>query len=346
MSRGATMLAAAVICVSSIWSGAPAPAAVGSPIAEIMNPENSKVFRPGDVALVDGNAFAGLGVHAVKLEFWLLNRLERAVLAGCGACKTGTAAYWKYDASGLIPGYYVVKAYAVDNAGNFSPPASRGFVYGLQQAPTVTPPAPPQVPGGPKLPVPPTIVPQVPGTALPGAGGPVKIGGGTGEPNQNVRIRETSLGPIGSVRSDDDGTWQMTTRLPSGTYRFRARAIDDAGRPSRWSKITVIQVDSDRPLLDVIGEDERVFLPTDPVVIEGTLFDERAPAAIRLEYWLADEVVLVDLADCIACGQQQTVWQHRPQGLAPGYYHVRITAWDQAGNAAHQAQTTFITTSP
>lgn len=340
LGRGARMVGAAALAVPILVQPTTSPAAMESPVAEIVNPENSKIFRPGDVPLVDGNAFAGLGVHAVKLEFWLLNRLERQVLAQCTACTTSTASYWTYSADGLTPGYYVVKAYAVDNAGNFSPAAQRGFVYGLHTVATPTPPTTPNVPLPPGTIPPPTVeVPQ--GPPLPGATGPVTIGGQTAEPGQTVRVREQTLGPLGMSRSDEDGAWTFSTRLPTGVYKFRVRAHDREGR-SPWSRIYTIAVDADRPLLGVTTPADTVFLPTQPAVLEGTLFDEQAPAKIRLQYWLLDDVVLTQELRCPACSQQEFVWQHRPQGLSPGYYVVRISAYDASGNPSHNASTSFV----
>lgn len=337
------MVGAAILAVPIFWTGSPSnvSAGVGSPVAEIVNPENSKIFRPGDVPLVDGNAFAGLGVHAVKLEFWLGNKMERVVLAGCQACKKSTASYWTYQADGLLPGYYVVKAYAVDNAGNFSPAAQRGFVYGLQTINTPNTPPAPALPGGPGQ-VPPPTIDDPPNVPLPGADGPTTIRGGTSSPGQTVRVKETSLGPLGSVESDDDGNWTFKTRLPSGTYRFRVRAIDeDAGR-SRWSRIYRIKIDADRPILGVTTPGDTVFLPTQPVAIEGTLFDRQAPARVRVEYWLLDDVVLVQNAFTTLTSTGTMAWQSVPQNLQPGYYYVRISAYDQAGNPSHNASTTFV----
>lgn len=334
------MVGAATLAIPLFVQPGIAPAGIEQPVAEITNPENSKIFRPGDVPLVDGNAFAGLGVHAVKLEFWLLNRLERAVLAECSACTTSTASYFTYAAEGLLPGYYVVKAYAVDNAGNFSPAAQRGFVYGLQTITTPTPPAGPNVPLPPGTIPPPTVV-TPPAPALPGATGPVTIGGTTAEPGQQVRVKEQTLGPLGTTRSDEDGSWTFTTRLPTGQYRFRVRAQDEEGR-SAWSRIYRIGVDADRPLLGIETPADTVFLPMQPIVLEGTLFDEQAPAKIRLQYWLLDDVVLTEEVRCPACAQQEFVWSHRPDGLAPGYYVVKIGAYDQAGNASHNAETSFV----
>lgn len=317
-----------------------APAAGSSPVAEIVNPENAKVFQPGDVPLVDGNAFAGLGVNAVKLEFWLANRVERAVLAECAACGTGTATYWNYKADGLKPGYYIVKAYAVDNTGQFSGAATRGFVYGLHTVSTPQTPPVPQLPSTPDAPAVPTITP--PDGILPAAGRPAVIGGRSGAPGEEIRVRETSLGPLGSVRSDSDGNWRFETRLPSGTYRFRVRAIDEDGDTSRWSRVYKIEIDAQRPILSILTQDDTVILPTQPIVIEGTLNDDRGVAAVKVEYWLFDKVVLSDWADCQACGARNMIWEHFPEGLSPGYYYVRVSAWDAAGNQSHNAKTTFI----
>jgi len=340
LGRGTRMVGAATLIVPLLVQPGVTQAAVDSPIAEITNPENSKIFRPGDVPLVDGNAFAGLGVHAVKLEFWLLNKMERAVLAQCSACSTSTASYWTYAADGLLPGYYIVKAYAVDNAGNFSPAAQRGFVYGLHTIATPTPPPTPQVPTPPGM-IPAPSIETPPTPVLPGASGPVTIGGSTAGPGQQVRVKEQTLGPLGVTRSDADGAWEFTTRLPSGDYRFRVRAYDAEER-SPWSRIYRISIDADRPLLGIETPMDTVFLPTEPVVLEGILFDERAPARIRLQYWLLDDVVLTQDVRCLACDQQEFVWEHRPEGLSPGYYHVRISAYDAAGNPSHNASTTFI----
>lgn len=316
----------------------PADAGVGSPIAEIVNPEDAKVFRPGDLAIIDGNAFAGLGVYAVKLEFWLLNKMQRAVLAQCNDCRTGTETHWTYAVDDLLPGYYIVKAYAVDNAGNFSPAAQRGFAYGLQ---AIQPPTPPPVPAiTPPGAIPPPSITTPVTPALPGATAPVTIGGQTAEPGQQVRIKEQTLGPVGVTRSDEDAAWSFTTRLPTGNYRFRVRAQDDEGR-SRWSRIYRIAVDADRPILGITTVGDTVFLPTEPVVIEGTLGDEQAPARIRLQYWLLDDMVLQDDVTCLACDQQRFAWEHRPEGLEPGYYTVKISAYDAAGNPSHNASTTF-----
>lgn len=337
------MVGAAVIGFSTLVSLFPAavtPAAGAIPIAEIVNPENAKVFRPGDIPIVDGNAFAGLGVNAVKLEFWLANRVERAVLADCGACSTGTAAYWSYQAKELKPGYYIVKAYAVDNAGTFSDAASRGFVYGLQTVTVPNTPPPPQLPSTPEAPAVPTITP--PDGVIPAAGRPVPIEGKAGGPGEQIRVRETSLGPLGSVRSDEDGNWNFETRLPSGTYRFRVRAIDEEGNSSKWSRIYRLEVDAQRPILSILTQDDTVVLPTQPIVIEGTLNDERGVAAVKIEYWLFNKVVLSDWADCKACSARSMLWEHIPEGLSPGYYYVRITAWDKAGNQSHNATTTFL----
>lgn len=336
------MVGAAVLAIPLFWVPGTTQAAVGAPVAEIMNPENSKIFRPGDVPLVDGNAFAGLGVNAVKLEFWLANKMERVVLANCGACKTSSATYWKYSAEGLLPGYYLVRAYAVDNSGNFSPAAQRGFVYGLQTINTPKTPDTPSVPVSPPGTIPAPTIDQPPNVALPGAEGPVTIGGSTSRPGQNVAVRETSIGPMGTVASGDDGTWSFTTRLPSGNYKFRVKATDEHGGRSSWSRIYRISVDADRPILGVATAPDTAFLPTDPVVIEGTLFDNRAPGRVRVEYWMLNNVVLVKNALVSLEDGQRAIWESRPTELQPGYYYVRISAYDKAGNPSHNATTSFL----
>jgi hypothetical protein len=319
----------------------PASAAV-KPLVDISGPLNGHVYQPSEKLDVFGTANANLTVVAIKLEYWLANKLVRRVLAECRDCGS-FATGWKDSPNDLTPGYYVVKAYSYDQAGNQSDPAQRSFVTGLERvppAPTVTPPPAPTTPGVPATPI--VTVPQ-PGSVIPGAGPPTTIGG-TGDPGDTIGVSDPNKGKLATVEAGPDGKWTATLRLPNGQYKVRAQATDDNGKRSKLSKLISFYVDAQKPSVQILNQDTKTFFPTQPVVLSGKLFDNHHIAAVTLKYYLLDKVAAQSVADCIACSAQEGVWQDRPDLPYPGYYYVQIQGFDTAGNASVLQTTSFVYT--
>lgn len=298
----------------------------------IAAPEPNAVVPPGDGLTIAGSATDNRDLFAIKLEYWSLGRLQLRALAECPC--DGTSSEWSHSPN-LVPGYYTVIAFAYDAAGNQSPSVARPFV--LASAGALPVPVPP-VPGAPPTP---TI--QIPpsGSTQPGADKPIPIGG-RGSPGSNVRITERSLGPIGTVRTDSRGYWQYQTWLPTGRYTITAQAFDARGRLSAPAKLLSFQVDADRPTVGFLTQDNTVFMPLQPIRIEGRIFDNRRVAAVRLDYWLLDHVVGREWARCVGCSTTDALWSATPNLPYPGTYVVVARGLDAAGNNAWTTEITIV----
>lgn len=309
------------------------------PTVAITSPQNSHVFEPGDTVEIRGTASDARGVHAIRLEYWLLNQLVAARLAECTGCDDGDTVTWSHEPT-LQSGAYRVKAWAFDTAGNASIVGQVDFTNMSGE----TPFSMPDVPGVPEV-VPPQILGPGDGSTQPGASEPVPFSGTT-EPGSRVSFYEevAGLGKIGTaVDDDEDGAWHFSFRFPTGTYGIRAKARDSEGNVSELSELIVFTVDGDRPVLDV-PEGALLFSPLDPVVLTGTVTDRQATWMVVLEYWVGDDMVLRDAARCARCGRRSATWSHRPDLPLPGYYHVRVLSFDRAGNPAYEDKITFVST--
>ncbi|HEX9712916.1 MAG TPA: Ig-like domain-containing protein [Actinomycetota bacterium] len=309
------------------------------PAVQISSPDDGHAFGAGEPLVIQGSASDERTIHAIRLEYWRFNELHRAELATCESCGVGSASEW-YNEPPLEPGYYQLKAYAYDAAGNRSSAATRSFlVSGLGQVPIGTPELPP-VDGAPEVP---TLLEPDEGEVVPGEQEPVVFSGAT-EPGSTVEVKEEvqGLGTVGFAADDDeDGHWEFAVELPTGRYGVRTRSEDDEGNLSPWSDLIGFEVDAQLPSLANLTGDETLFLPTQDIVIEGSVLDDRQAVAVVLEYWLGDERVLHQSADCGLCPATDAAWQHRPQGLRPGYYHVKVRAIDGAGQRSTVEVVTF-----
>lgn len=305
--------------------------------------EDRTVFPPGQPATITGGATDERAVFAVLLEYWLLDKVALRELASCADCGTGTSVSWSHSPNLKIPALYAVKIWSYDAAGNRSMPAGVSFVTsGVNQLP-VTPPAAP--------PPPEILIPQD-GSTQPAAGGrPVTIGG-TAPPGTAVRVFETldGVGRLGETTAGaGDGrlaTWSITTRLTGGTYGVYAVATDPNGTVYPASTMVTFIVDDRAPALGVATQTVTpVYLPGQPVRISGEADDDRSLLAVQLEYWLLDDLVLRANAICPSCPtSDRAVWVHYPDLPGPGYYHVKVTAIDLAGNKSPSSAVTFVAT--
>lgn len=314
------------------------------PTVTISSPDDGHAFGAGEPLLIQGSASDERTLYAIRLEYWRLNELVLAELASCPDCGAAASSEW-WNEPPLAPGSYHLKAYAYDAAGNRSDAATRTFlVSGLGQTPIAIPelPEPGEVPEVPEL-----LEPEE-GEIVPGASDPTEFSGTT-EPGSTVEVYEevAGLGRLGAAADDDeDGHWTLVVELPTGRYGVRTQATDDEGNLSPLSELIMFEVDAELPGLANLTGDNAVFLPLQDVVIEGTVFDDRAAVAVVLEYWVGDERVLHELADCFSCPEQEAAWQHRPEGLDPGYYHVKVRAVDAAGQRSTVSVVTFAKLGP
>ena len=310
------------------------------PIVDITAPGPDHTFGPTGGVRIEGTASDNHDLSAIRLEYWQLGSAQTAQLADC-TCDEDEA-LWSHEPV-LGPGEWTVKAYAVDMANNSSlvdqvrftnvgagVPLDDAGLEGLL---------------GDELPVPEILSPEE-GETEPGAAEPVTFSGTT-EPGSTVEISEEveGLGTIGTaVDEDEDGHWSMKVRLPTGEYGIRATATDQNGNVSDPTDLLEFTVDGERPTVDVLTANNRIFLPTEPVVVEGTVEDNFDVASIVLEYYDAHgALVLRDVAECDNCPSSSANWRHEP-GLpfGPGTYTLKVWAFDVAGNGAHKKTITII----
>lgn len=310
------------------------------PTVSISSPEDGHAFGAGEPLLIEGSASDERTIHAIRLEYWRLGTMVAEKLADCPDCGSAPASDWSARPT-LEPGYYNLRAYSFDAAGNRSASAATvSFVVsGLQGGETpdlglVDLEDLPEIP---------TVLEPEEGDVVPGADEPTTISGET-EPGSTVEVYEevAGFGPIGTaVDEDEDGTWSVEVILPTGSYGVRTQATDPDGNVSPLGDLILFEVDAELPSLANLTGDGAMFLPTQEIVIEGEALDDRAAYAVVLEYWLGDERVAHELADCPACGEQDAAWSHRPEGLEPGYYHVKVRAIDGAGQRSTVQVVTF-----
>lgn len=299
----------------------------------VSEPAPYTVYEVGDPPHVGGTSSDENGVLAVQVEYWVLDKRVAIANAGCGACGTGAQSVTWSQTPDLKLGYYYVRVHAIDSAGNRSDTGTTSFfTSGMYERPPIP------NPGG--LPPIPTIEIPGGGTIQPGAGGnPITIGG-RARPDLTVEVFETIDGISRLSQVDTEagngrtGWWQTSVRFTGGVYGIQVRGVDGRGRTSPLSARVMFYVDDRRP--DVaIESDTQVFTPLQPVVVAGTVTDDRPIAGVALQYWLLDKMVLQSLAQCTGCGTGNATWTHSPSLPYPGYYFVQVYAVDVAGNRSH-----------
>lgn len=310
--------------------------AVGSPA------EENHTFGAGELPTFTGTATDDRGIFAVRMRYWRLDKILLEKLATCDGC--GSPAINWSDQPALPPGYYVMTATSIDNAGNQSELGRRNFATGLEGVPMSSLPAAPTVPGAPAVDVPTPTSPN-PNQLIGGAERPIPLSG-SGEPNSTVEAYETKagLGPLGSVQSDNKGKWRMNVVLPSGAYAVTFRTHDEDGSVSPWSELLPFKVDADRPLLELITGDNTTFLPLQTVTLQGQSSDNRGVRYVIVDYWLGNELVARTLASCTGCPRKDISWTSSPELTDPGYYLARVKSIDRAGNTSFVDELHFFRT--
>lgn len=311
------------------------------PVVSVAAPTEGRIFGPGDDVVVSGTANDDDVVYAVRLEYWLANRLMLRELAQCELCGSATGVSWRHEPALTTPGFYHVRAQSFDSADNRSAYHAVGTFVTLTRANRPVP--------LPATPFPPTIVTPEPGSIVPGGEGfPITIGG-KAPPGSTVIVTDPShgnrrLGTTRTIGNGATGYWSFTTILEQGNYGLRARYTDTAGRTSGLSAIARFYVDGTKPVLSLETERELpVYTPLDPVEIGGQTADDRRVLAVRLEYWLANKLVLRENASCPLCPvTSSAAWEHTPDLPYPGYYHVRVIAIDRAGHHSPTQVVTFV----
>ncbi|HEX9775660.1 MAG TPA: Ig-like domain-containing protein [Actinomycetota bacterium] len=307
------------------------------PSANITAPEDEHLFGPGETPEIAGTASDDRRVHAIKLEYWLLNRVAGAFLADCASCGSSRNVSWTHRPD-LGDGTYAVKVWAYDAAGSPSLAQQVSYTALATGVDLTTPDLPTDV-----VPVPEVTEPSE-GETAPGAAEPVTFAGTT-EPGSTVEVvEETEYGTLGTAADEDgDGRWSFDVRLPTGTYQIRAFARDEDGNLSAPTEIIGFTVDAQTPLL--FGPEENtVILPLQQTVLSGEASDNFGIAGVVLEYWQAGTLVLRDLAECPGCASGDGSWTHEPTLPGGGVYDVRAWAIDLAGNGSAHEAVTLITT--
>lgn len=310
-----------------------------------VRPSNPRIDTPAEGAVpaagvpvrVAGIAADDRGVLAVQLEYWLLNQLVRKVNADC-VCGRPQASFAD-EFRPAAPGYYVVKATTYDLAGNRSDPVSRTFAaVGVAAGPTQELPM-----------VPPEILSPDPGAIL-GGSTPTTVKG-SAPAGARINLIETTAGSEGldasatTIADPRTGRWTISHRFGEGEHAISVQAVDAKGRTSPASATITFFVDSTQPGLRIDTESDDLpmtFLPGQPVQLSGFAGDERALAAVQLDYWYLDKLVLRENAMCECSRRTQAVWVDRPDLPMPGYYHVEVRAIDVAGNRSTTGVLTFI----
>jgi len=310
------------------------------PFLTTAEPDANTIFDLGEQPAVDGTASDENGVIAVQVEYWVLDERVMVQNAACADCGSGAQSVTWRDEPELSVGYYYVRVHAIDSAGNRSQTGNTSFfTSGMEPAPEL-----PEVPGAPAVEVP-TIEVPLPGNDQPGANGPITIGG-TGPAGLDVRVEEmvdnVRMGRVQTTAGDGQtGWWHITAQLTDGEYGIRVRGFDETGRRSKWSAVVWFYVDGLRPEVG-LENGTQIFGPTQPVQLSGVVTDNRQVLGVALEYWLANRMVLQQLAECPQCASGNATWWHSPALQLPGYYYVRVYAVDAAGNKGHYETIDFV----
>lgn len=311
------------------------------PAVSITAPEDNFVYKPGEAVEITGRATDNVGVFAVRLEYWRLDKLAFRSLATCDECGTSASSVqWRHAPVLGQPGVYQVKAEAIDLASISSTKPARTFVTTEVTAPTVTPPD--------GTPAPPEIETPDPGSVQPGTQ-PTTFTG-TAPSGSKVTLVESlqGLGTIGtseaSVGDGTTGVWKIRFMLTEGTYGVQARTTTAEGVAGELGALVAFSVDSTAPGLTVAAQNPVVFLPGQPVELTGTITDNFRAAAVQIEYWFLDELVLRQYASCRGCGTSSATWSHRPNLPRPGNYYVKVFAIDAAGNKTAAQALTIVRT--
>ncbi|MBI3194290.1 MAG: DUF11 domain-containing protein, partial [Ignavibacteriae bacterium] len=222
---------------------------------------------------------------------------------------------WTYLCKGLTNGSYILRARAVDAAGNVSEKSSsKDFTIADSTAPAA-----------------PVVQTPANGSTISTT---TPVVSGTAEPYNKIRIYVDGV-LKDSVTANASGNWTYTsTALSQGSHNVKAKAVDPAGNTSGYSNINTFTVDTVAPSAPV------VVLPANGSTITTSrpVFTGTAEANSKVRIYL--DGVLTDSTTTNGSGN----WSDTCNAtLTDGSHNVKAVAVDAAGNASGFSNTnTFI----
>ncbi|MFA5889955.1 MAG: hypothetical protein WDA27_03210 [Actinomycetota bacterium] len=150
------------------------------------------------------------------------------------------------------------------------------------------------------------------------------------------RVLATATAASGEARAP----WSVTVPLGDGAWSIRAVERGEA-LVSDSVSFTADGVRPFAPRIDTPSENGASAAGT-PARVTGAAADDRGVLAVQLDYWLLNQLVRRVNAEC-ACGQAQVTFSDQFRPTAPGYYVVKATTYDRAGNRSDPTSRAFAT---
>lgn len=225
----------------------------------------------------------------------------------------------------FLNGTHVIKARAIDLAGNIGPfTDDRTFLVGA-----VYDTSPPPIP----------FLEDPEQDSLQPA---FVIFTGQSEPGSTVRIYE---GPSSFISGTaEDGTFELGVRLDDGIHSVRATATDPDGNVSVFSPIRSFRVDAKLPTVKIDTAtglaNLAIFVRIQSFELSGSASDDRGVRKVILDFKNLITGVStgpIDADTCVGCPNAPVTWTASPTNLASGVYQVDAFAIDIAGNKSNVA---------
>ena len=202
---------------------------------------------------------------------------------------------------------HTIHVFAIDRAGNYSPPTTRTFVHdSIQQKPYIATPAQNQAVGS---------------TAV--------VVSGIAKPASTVSVYEGNV-LMGSTVAGGNQNWSATITFPPGTHVITATSTDEWGTVDGPSEARTFVVDTTAPAAPVIITPAAgAFVPATDVEITGTA-EPNATVRIR------ESSVVRGSAQTDAAGAWTVIL-----GFTDGAHSITAEAVDPAGNVGPSVARAF-----
>jgi hypothetical protein len=166
---------------------------------------------------------------------------------------------------------------------------------------------------------------------------------GTAEPLSTIDLVEAGA-LLASTTTAADGSWTFTARpFGNGAHVVCAQATDRAGNRSASSASHRFFVDALPPTVEVDAPNDTSIHTLGSFTVSGTATDNVAVAAVHLDYYdLTGRLALSEDARACVCGGTAASWSDAPSFSLPGYYTVRVTAFDRVNNVSDPLGRSFV----
>lgn len=275
------------------------------PLTPVISSPTPSASVAGPLVIVTGSAEPGS----------LIELREGSAILGVTPADASGA--WHRALAEVPAGAHTISATATDPAGNTGPASGEhSFSVHLDQGPVLQ------------------ILTPAPNAVVPGD---TIVAGSNAPAGAPVSLLEDGK-HLGTVTARSDGTWSMGLRMPGGIHTIVATSPAATASETR-----TFTVDAEPPNVSVSTAPRSLFLPDQPVSIDGAAADNLSVVSVTVTYLDArGRPVATQQATC-ACapGVRSVAWTASPT-LPSGYYTAVARGIDEAGNLSASSSMTFI----